>query len=817
MLVSYNWLKQYVDLPDSLTPEELGLKLTMGVVEVEGVKKRGEKLDGVVVGEILEIKKHPNADKLSVAQVDVGEKKPRQIIFGQMVEMEVGFKIPVALAPTTLPGDNKIKEAKLRGVESQGMLCLDQEMGLAEEGVSIRFFDKKIKNGTPIIKALGLDDTIFEIDNKSMTHRPDLWGHYGLAREVAAAYGKKLAPYDPPKIGKREAGSEKRECIDLKVHVEDLQMCPRYMAVAIDGIKVESSPDWMQNRLLAVGLRPINNIVDITNYVLYDLGQPMHAFDASRLGGTGNGERGIKIIIRRAKDGEKFTTLDEQQYELTSDMLVIADEKKAVALAGVMGGMNSEISDNTNTIVYESANFNATNVRHTALQLGLRTDSSTRFEKSLDPNNAQLALRRAVQLTLEICPGAKVVSSVADERDFYLNQGPIDLSLEFLNKKIGKEIEKKEVIKILEGLGFFIVDKKEVLKVTVPTWRATKDISIPEDLVEEVARVYGYGNIETSLPMFSITPPKRNEPRLLERKIKNILAGEYGFTEVMLYSFIAPELIKKTGFDVKKHIELDNPIAKDRPYLRRSLLPNLLEALEKNTHIRDSVYLFEFGKTFIKEELGERVSENSDELLPRQDVMCNIVYSSKVDEVPYYEVVSAVRELLSTLGVGFRLEPAFVTEKYIHPGRAANIVVRGISVGVVGELHPAVQEKMGIDMCVGIAELNLNVLLEYISEKSNYKGISQYPAVLRDIAFVVERDVVHEDVVMTIKKVDELITDVELFDVFVDNKLGKGKKSMAYHITYLSKEKTLEAEGVDIIHKKVGEILTKQFKAEIRN
>ncbi|MBT3539217.1 phenylalanine--tRNA ligase subunit beta [Candidatus Parcubacteria bacterium] len=808
MLVSYNWLKYYVDLPDSLTSEELGLKLTMTTVEVEGVEKQGDMLDGVVVGEILEIKKHPDADKLSVAQVDVGEENLRQIVFGQMVDMEVGLKVPVALAPTVLPGGNKIKKSKLRGVESRGMLCLDQEMGLAKEGVSIRFFDKTMKNGTGIVEALGLGDTIFDIDNKSMTHRPDLWGHYGMAREVAAAYNKKLKKYDPPEIGK--AKKTEGTTLELSVLVKDKELCPRYMAVAIDGIKVGPSPEWMQKLLLAVGLRPINNIVDITNFILLDLGQPMHAFDKKHLSGD-------IITVRRAENDEKFITLDEQEHELTSDMLVIADSEKPVALAGVMGGMNSEISDDTTTIIFESANFDATNVRRTATKLGLRTDSSARFEKSLDPNNAELALRRAAELTLEICPDAKVVSNVADEKNFSLNQGPIELSLDFLNKKIGKVIEKKQVIKILEDLGFGVKDKKDILFVTVPTWRATKDISIPEDLVEEVSRVYGYGNIETVLPSFSVTPPERNELRLLERKVKELMSKEYGYTESINYSFVSPDLLNKVGLEINKHIELDNPIAKDRPYLRRTLLPNLFENIEKNTHDRDDLYLFEVGKVFKGEESGERVSNNSDDLLPNQDVEFACVYSSKQDKTPFYEISQSVGDMIRNLGVDVGLEVVGETnESYIHPGRVAYLSVSGVKVGIVAELHPSVQKKFGIDVRVGFAEINLTRLLEYTKERANYIGVPEYPPVLRDIAFVVDSNVMNQDMVKIIKSVDNLINHVELFDVFEGEKLGKDKKSVAYHITYLSKEKTLEAVDVDKIHDEVVKALEKEFKAEVR-
>lgn len=826
MLVSYNWLKQYVDLPDSLTPEELALKLTMSVVEVEGIRKIGESLTDIVVGKIKTIQEHPNADKLKICTVEFGASYPAQVVCGGS-NIKEGMLCAFAGLGSKVRwhGEGELvelKKAKIRGVESYGMICASTEIGLGNmfplnDEKEILDLTKvgsgKLKIGNSLAQALGLDDIVLDIDNKSMTHRPDLWGHYGLAREVAVAYHKKLAPYNLEEIKR-----SKDQKIKLHVDVQDKNLCPRYMAVAVGGVKIGSSPDWMQQKLLAVGLRPINNIVDITNYVMYDLGQPMHAFDKSKINPrSSQGQKSkVEIVVRRAKDGEKFTTLDEQEHELTSDILVIADSEKPIALAGVMGGMNSEISNDTKTIIFESANFDATNVRRTAMKLGLRTDSSARFEKSLDPHNAELALHRAVELTLDICPGAQVISNVVDENNSKSTQPTIELPLEFLDKKVGVKIEKRQVIKILESLGFAVEDKKDILKVTVPTWRATKDISIPEDLVEEVARVYGYGNIETTLPVFSIVPPERNELRLLERRIKNILASEFGFTESMNYSFVAPQLIETLGLSLEDYIELSNPMAKDRPYLRRSLIPNLLENLERNMHTRDEVALLEIGKVFRVDEPGLRVVENSDELLPRQDVMLGIVCTMKNTTAPFYEVSAALRGMMEMSGVEFRFEPVAVPENYMHPGRTAQILINKETIGFISELHPAVQQKFDIDTRVGLAEVNISRLSEYIKEKSLYKGLSPYPSVLRDIAFVVTKDISHEVVVKSIRDIDSLITEVELFDIFEGGQIEKSKKSMAYHIVYSSREKTLDAGEVDNIHKKIGRELKNKFGAEVR-
>ena len=401
MYVSLDWLKDFVDIPEKTDPKLLGDEITLKTAEVESVENSGKGLEGVVVGEILEITKHPDADKLNLAKVDVGKKDPLQLIFGSMVKMEVGFKIPVAVAPTTLPTGAEIKKCKLRGETSEGMLCLDQELGLKSEGVTIEFFDKSIKNGTPFAEAMKMDDVILEFDNKSLTHRPDLWGHYGIAREIAAIKNTKFKKCEPKvKI------PAKGEAVDVKI--EDFDLCPRYCGLIINNIKVEESPEWMQKRLKATGHGTHNNIVDVTNYILTELGQPMHAFDKTFI------KKGI--VVRRAKKDEKITSLDDKERKLTTENLVIADHEKPVAVAGVIGGENSEINESTTSIILESANFNAGSIRRTSTQLGIRTDAVQRFEKSLDPHLAELAIKRAAELILEICPGAEIAGPITDTK-----------------------------------------------------------------------------------------------------------------------------------------------------------------------------------------------------------------------------------------------------------------------------------------------------------------------------------------------------------------------------------------------------------------
>ena len=829
MLISFNWLKQYTGLPSSTTPEEIAEKLKLSTVEVEKVERQGKDLKSIVVGLVKKVVKHPDADKLKVCTVNDGAQDWQVVCGGSNVKEGMKVAFGRIGAKVRWHGEGELvvlAKAKIRGVESFGMICASTEIGLGDrfplkEEKEILDLSEILdignwKLGYELAKVLGMDDVIFEIDNKSLSNRPDLWGHYGMAREVAALFKKALIAYPIKKTKKQDTRNKQIQNYKLQIDVEDKKLCPRYMAVAIDGIKIASSPDWLQKKLLAVGLRPINNIVDITNYIMLDLGQPMHAFDESKVLKSIKSVKS-EITVRRAKDGEKFTTLDGIEYELKSENLVIANKEKAIALAGVIGGLESGIGNETTAIIYESANFDASSIRKTSTRLGLRTDSSARFEKSLDPNNCELAMRKAIELTLELCPGAKIASKIVDVKDFHLQQGPIELPLEFLHKKIGVEIDKKEAIKILANLGFEVKEKKGVLLVKIPTWRATKDISIAEDLIEEVARVYGYGNIPASLPKFPIVPPSKNELLALERTIKEILALEFGFSEVYNYSFVSPQLLQRLGIDSAGLIELDNPVAEDRPFLGRSLWPGLLENAEMNLHRFDEVKMFEIGKVFNSEISGLRVSGNSDELLPGQPLYLGLVFAGKGVLTPFYELSNALAGVFERLGCAAEFKPAtHELGKVIHRGRQAQILVSGEGIGAITEISPSFSERLGVDSRVAVAELDLDKLLSLVNDNIQYHKISQYPSVVRDIAFMVDKKIEHARIVFELKKIDRLIVGVELFDVYEGKNLPAGKKSLAYHITYRSDDRTLESAEVDAAHAKVGEVLKKKFEAEVR-
>lgn len=811
MLLSKNWLRDYVFLPDALDAKELAERLCLSTVEVEKVINQAAAFEHMVVGQIKKIEAHPNADKLKVCTVDVGNENLTIVCGGSNIKE--GQKVAVAKVGASVRwhGEGEpiaMEKTAIRGVESAGMICASDEIGLAErfpkkeEKEILDLSELKIKVGQPLAQALGLDDIIFDIDNKSMTNRPDLWGHYGMAREIAALTRKKFKILAPPQI---KPGKE----LKINVQVKAPELCPRYMAVAVSGLASTPSPEWLARRLETAGLRSINAIVDLTNYVMLELGQPLHAFDAEELFKK-------SITVRRAHNNEKFTTLDDKQLTLHTNILVIADDEKALAIAGVKGGQNSGVTERTNTVVFEAATFEAGSIRRTSNALGLRTDSSARFEKSLDPHLPELALQRVVELAKKIFPASRVVSNVVDVRQFSAKPIVLNLAIGFINDRLGLVLDHKAIVDILERLGFGVKTKKDTLTVTVPTWRATKDITIPEDIVEEVARVYGYAKIPAALPRFTINTPEINTMREFEREIKEALAFEAGMTEIYNYSFVAPEWLTRLGVGGENYLALDNPIAKDRPWLRRDLLPGLIENINKNVYWAEHVRLFEIGRVYRAEESGERAKPNSNELLPAQPIRLGMAVAEKDNHTPFFLAAHALRLVSERLGLGLTLHNPETVNALFHPGRQAAIVAGEKTIGVIGELHSRLQQGLGIMPRVALAELTLSELVTLPRASAMYKPVPEFPSAERDIAFVVDRRVAHSDIQTAIRAVDPMITGVTLFDVFEGKNIGPGKKSMAYHLSYQAPDRTLTAENADAIHAKVTAILKKQFKADLR-
>jgi phenylalanyl-tRNA synthetase beta chain len=808
MYLSLNWLKDLVNIPKSITPEEIGEKLTNYTVEVEKIEKQAARFDKVVVGQVLEVKKHPNSDHLNLTKVDVGEKEPLAIVCGAP-NVAAGQLVPVALIGCCLPNGMVIEEREVRGEKSCGMICAEDELGLGDDHAGIMVLDRKAKVGESFGGYLKLDDVIFEVDNKSLSNRPDLWGHRGMAREIAALLEIKTTK-EFIRLGEMAISSDEN-LEKILVKVEDSELCPRYMAVKIEGVEIKDSPAWMAKRLTAVGMRPINNIVDATNYAMLELGEPMHAFDATVV---------PEIIIRRAKKDEAIKTLDGANRILDNSMLVIANKEKVLAVAGVMGGENSEINSSTRTIVLEAANFNAVSVRKTSTKLGLRTEASVRFEKALDPNLCPVALARCLELIRETCPNAKVASQVVDNSNFKLDLGPLEFDLNWATKRLGEDLGKKKIVKILESLGFGADSSgAHLLSVSLPSWRATKDISIREDLLEEVARVYGYNNFKTSMPVSEMKAPEENEERKFERAFKNLLATGAVSTEVYNYAFVGEEKLSKLKINPESYVRLVNPMSVYQTMLRQNLFENMVDNVKNNQAKFPEISLFELDRIFINATGSINKDESHKENLPYQEKHLGLVEAADNAKAVYEKIKGKIEYLLNSFGLEVRYQESEMTPEWADKKTFAKIIVKGDELGFVANLPKPILSSLGIKKETAVAELNFEKLVKMILTlpPKTYVKANKYPPLERDLAFVVDEEVLYNKIKEELEKFDPLIVAVELFDVYQGKNLSAGQKSLAFHITYSSSGRTLESEEVDALQEKLISHLQEKFGAQIRN
>jgi len=809
MYISLNWLKDFVSLPGKVGSLEIAQKLTNHTAEVEGFINQAQQFDKVVVGKVLEVKKHPNADRLRLATVDIKTEK-LAIVCGAP-NLEEGQLVPVALCGAILPGDFEIKESEIRGEKSYGMICAEDELGLGSNHEGIMVLDKKAKVGEPFASYLRTDDTVFEIDNKSLSNRPDLLSHYGIARELSAIFNAPLKSYEKLLNQKVDFLDQKKDKLDIKV--DDKEACPRYLAVKIDNIEIKESPDWLKDRLIAVKQKPINNIVDLTNYILLELGQPLHAFSADKV---------KKILVRRAKNGEKIETLDEKERILTSEDLLISDGDQALALAGIMGGLNSGINEKTNSIILEAANFKAGVIRKTSQRLGIRTESSTRYEKSLDPLLTEIALFRFLNLLFKVLPKATISSSLVDINNVDIKEKEISLNLDWVNRKIGQEIPRSEVITNLQKLGFEIISEEaEILKIKIPSWRATKDISIPEDLVEEVLRLHGYDQIESRLPVEPLSLPHINEERLLQRKIKNILAWKHNLNEVYNYSFVGEEQLKKLNIDFFKHLRLANPSSDNHTLLRQSLIPNLVSNVKNNQARLGQFGFFEFGSVFFNAPGNLKKETVGDSVIPYQENHLGLILAGENNDL-LSDLKGIIDNLLKNL-LSYLTEVMFLETDDV-PGwadknLAAKISIFGEDIGLVAALSLESINNLNLKKRVFVAEINFKKLNEIILENNSFKfqELAKYPPVSRDLAFVLDEKILYNEIKEEIINFNPLLRKLELFDVYSGDKLPLGKKSLAFHLIFQASDKTLTASEVDLIIKDLLIYLEKKFNIRLRD
>ncbi|MCL1821045.1 MAG: phenylalanine--tRNA ligase subunit beta [Oscillospiraceae bacterium] len=780
MKLSTKWLNDFVNI--DVDPQEFSRAMSLSGSKVEGIEKQRDNIKNVVVGRVLSNEQHPNADKLRLCKVDIGGKE-LTILTGAS-NADVGALIPVAVDGAVLPGGKEIHAGMMRGIVSEGMMCSLKELGLTtndvpyEDGGDLLILREECEPGQDINDLFLLNDTVYEFE--ITPNRPDCLSVRGLAREVSATFEKPLT-LPSPKI--KGGGGE----LPLKLRIDNPELCPRYSARMVRDIKIEPSPAWMRARLRAAGVRPINNIVDITNYVMLEYGQPMHAFDYACL------EDG-QIVVRAAREGETLYTLDGQERKLDANMLVIADAVKAIGVAGVMGGANSEITDKTTAIVFESATFNGPSVRKTALRLAMRTDASSRFEKGLDYNNTIPAVDRACEL-VELLGAGIVYDGLADVNRAEPFKREIPLNSAWINAFLATDISKSDMERYLRLLSFDVSDGI----VSVPSFRP--DVEGIADLAEEIARLYGYNNIKSSLPDSSVTG------RLTERQIMKSRAAallrSYGYSEMLTYTFISPADYEKCNIVKQKYVTIENPLGEDKSVMRTTMIPSLMATLASNSAVRNQeARLYEISPVF----------HPVNEKLPDEEQ--TIIFGGYGGGIDFFELKGAVMALAKLFNISHIRFAEKMNNYTFHPGRCAKIYCGENLLGIIGEIHPAVGERYGLEERVYAAELSFRLLFDSRGSEPKFAALPKYPAIRRDIALVCGVDVSNESIINVIN--DDLLESVELFDVYTGKQVSEGQRSLAYKLMFRSPERTLTDSEIDERVDKIIGDLNKKTGAVLR-
>ena len=783
MRVPMQWLKQYTDIP--ISAQAFQDEMINHGTGVEGLEDQNEALQNVVVGKILDVRAHENSDHLHVCTVDIGEKEPVQIVCGAPNVTE-GILVPVAKVGAKLPGGIVIKKGKLRGVESYGMCCSGPEINVPEylypsvgdKGLLV--FNEEYVPGSDVRPILGVDDTI--VDFEILANRPDCLSVWGVAREAAATLKTK---FNKPEINVDTVPGKMSDFVNIEV--KDTDLCPRYCARVVKNIKIGPSPMWMRKALNAAGVRAINNIVDITNYVMLETGHPMHAFDLDKV-------KEQHVIVRRAYEGEKIVTLDGKERDLTTDMLMIADQTNATGIAGVMGGEESEIDENTKTVMFEIAAFERSNIRQTTRALGMRTEASGRFERGVCAATCREAADRACQLVNTLGCG----EVIEDVYDCYPNPKPqtvVEASVKRINKRIGMNISGEEMVKILTDLHMDAKQDGDKLSVIAPEYR--EDIEVEEDLSEEILRIYGYEHIQSTLLRGETAPGTRNPHMLLSDKVSRILVG-MGLYEIRNFSFISPKLLEKLNLaqDDKRLqlLKLNNPLGEDTSVMRSTLVPSVLGTISLNqSRNNETAMLYEIAPVF------DMTEYKPGELPHEQPMLCIGAYGPKVD---FYLIRDIVMDMLERFGVVCEIVPG--AEPYHHPGRAAKLMIGEKCLGSIAEVHPNTMAAFEISKRSVIAEVNLEMLGGLREKMGHVRALPKFPAVTRDIALVMDEATTVGSVLTSIRQAGgALLESVEMFDIYRGTQLGEGKKSVAFSLAFRNSERTLSEDDVNPLMKKI--------------
>ena len=772
-------------------------ELMMHTFEVENVEKSGMNLENVIIGKIMSIKKHPGADKLQIVKVDIG-KKLLNIVCGA-TNIKIGDNVPVALPGAKLANGVELAEVIIRGIRSEGMLVSEHEIGIGTDASGILILESKSRIGMSFKKYAGLDDYILDI--KVLADRAhDCLSYVGMAREITTIENKKLRyDFDGMKLKYKKSAK-------LKIIVKEKKLCPRYIGAVMENVKISDSPLWLKSRLLASGIRPINNVVDATNYVMLELGQPLHAFDYKLIDGG-------QIVVRRAKRGEKIILLDGREINLYKEDLLICDRKKNLAIAGIMGNNESGIKNTTTTIVIESANFNPESIRQTRMKYGIKSDASERFEKGLDPNLAEKGIARVMEIIENISQGKP--EGIVEVYSKKLMPWKINLNEENVTKLLGETVPLKKIVKILTLLGMKPFLKGEMISLSVPTYRL--DLRTEEDLIEEIGRIYGYEKIKSIPPLQKLTIPIKNVVALNERMIRNILVG-FGLDEIYNYSFYGEKDIQRADLMRYKHYEIENPMNPDQKYLRVSLMPGILKNISENIKNYSDLSIFEIGRVYLFP-LSKGEASNKLHPVEKEKITIAAVLAEDNSAKTFFEIKGLASTFLHKLGISENNYEVIVpnldeTFKNWHPVRCAEILVNNkISVGIIGEVSPLTLSSYKITKRVAMAEFDLESLMNAIILEKNFKPIRKYPMITRDISLLVEeKSIVSEILDKIIKSGGKLVLNAELFDIFNKN----GKNSMAFHINFGSNDRTLENKEIDLLMHKIIYALESDLNCKVR-
>lgn len=798
LLVSYDWLKEYVDVKE--TPEQFAARISLSGPGVERWYPQGDLFKGMIVGHVEEVKSHPQADKLRVAMVDVGQKKLSIVCGGSNLVQDQWVAVALVGAKVKWHGEGdliELKPAEIRGVKSEGMICAASEIGLFEafphgekEILDLKqaLPEKKLKAGMSLAEALEVaGDTV--MDTEVTTNRPDAMGMVGMAREASAILKRPFLWKPAPRI---KEGKDK-----LKISVEDQKLCPRFMAVRLEGVKVGPSPWWMKRRLMAAGIRPINNLVDITNYVMLELARPMHVFDADKMHGN--------LRVRFAKKGESIKALDGETYALGSQHVVIADDQGPQSIAGIMGGEVSGVSDQTQNIIFECAVWDPVNIRRTSRDLNLKSEAQALFEKGLSTQSTMDGLARSVELCQQLA-GGKVVSTMFDSGKG--NDKPLKYSMKIsdINTQIGVTLPIKDMVSTLQHLGFIVKKSAGKITATVPWWR-DHDIETPRDLVEEIARVHGYVNLPAVFPVgMSATSPLSE--LFWEDRVKTIAQGA-GLTEVYTYSFVSESLLRKGDFDPSKLLRVQNEWSSDFVYMRTNLLPSLLEVVAENQERFPEQQLFEVSHAYFPHHAKQTE-------LPDERLMMSAAFVGSEDV--WRQAKGFAEHLYQELGIRNQdiVWKKLEENPFWHPGRTVQAFVGKILIGTMGEIHPLLRERFGIDKRVALMDVPLEEVFACASPTKQYIPLPLYPEAKRDVALLLRKEVEIQTVSKRLREASSFLQKVEWFDTYRGQGIPADKKSVALHLTFVAPDRTLETKEVDEMMESMAKLLKQEFEATIR-